>query len=55
MINYLLMRSLLLRFTDDEFDAEQSLTIGVDFKTKIIEVDGSFVKLGNNFHYYHFN
>lgn len=38
--------SLLLRFTDDEFDPEQSLTIGVDFKTKIINVDGNTVKLG---------
>lgn len=38
--------SLLLRFTDDDFDEEQSLTIGVDFKTKVIDIDGSFVKLG---------
>lgn len=37
--------SLLLRFTDDEFDPEQSLTIGVDFKTKIINVDENYVKL----------
>lgn len=40
--------SLLLRFTEDEFDPEQSLTIGVDFKTKIVDIDGTFVKLGNN-------
>lgn len=38
--------SLLLRFTEDEFDPEQTLTIGVDFKTKVIEIDDSFVKLG---------
>ncbi|XP_055302228.1 ras-related protein Rab-18A [Sitodiplosis mosellana] len=37
--------SLLLRFTDDEFDPDQSLTIGVDFKTKIINVDDNYVKL----------
>lgn len=43
-----LRHSLLLRFTDDEFDPEQSLTIGVDFKTKIINVDGNHVKLGEN-------
>lgn len=40
--------SLLLRFTDDEFDPDQSLTIGVDFKTKIINVDGNYVKLGKH-------
>lgn len=36
----------MLRFTDDDFDEEQALTIGVDFKTKIINVDGVNVKLG---------
>lgn len=35
----------MLRFTEDEFDSEQALTIGVDFKTKIINVDGVNVKL----------
>lgn len=45
------IHSLLLRFIDDEFDPEQTLTIGVDFKTKIVNVDGSNVKLGN----YHYN
>uniref|UniRef100_A0A6M2DH47 small monomeric GTPase n=1 Tax=Xenopsylla cheopis TaxID=163159 RepID=A0A6M2DH47_XENCH len=37
--------SLLLRFTEDNFDEEQSLTIGVDFKTKKINIDGSLIKL----------
>ncbi|CAL4176260.1 unnamed protein product, partial [Meganyctiphanes norvegica] len=37
--------SLLLRFTDDTFDPEQSATIGVDFKVKTITVDGNSTKL----------
>lgn len=37
--------SLLLRFTDDTFDPEQSATIGVDFKVKTIQVDGNKAKL----------
>eukprot|EP00918_Siedleckia_nematoides_P055103 GHVU01120171.1.p1 GENE.GHVU01120171.1~~GHVU01120171.1.p1 ORF type:complete len:205 (+),score=23.09 GHVU01120171.1:131-745(+) len=37
--------SLLLRFTDDTFDPEQSATIGVDFKVKTITVDGNRAKL----------
>ncbi|KAG0725155.1 Ras-related protein Rab-18 [Chionoecetes opilio] len=37
--------SLLLRFTDDTFDIEQSATIGVDFKVKTVTVDGNTVKL----------
>ncbi|XP_030746437.1 ras-related protein Rab-18-B [Sitophilus oryzae] len=37
--------SLLLRFTEDNFDPEQTLTIGVDFKTKKLTVDGNAVKL----------
>jgi len=37
--------SLLLRFTDDQFDAEISATIGVDFKVKVITIDGNKVKL----------
>ncbi|XP_064647715.1 ras-related protein Rab-18A-like [Lineus longissimus] len=37
--------SLLLRFTDDTFDPEQSATIGVDFKVKTITVDGNKTKL----------
>lgn len=36
----------MLRFTDDDFDAEQALTIGVDFKTKVVNIDGVNVKLG---------
>lgn len=30
---------------EDNFDPEQTLTIGVDFKTKKLEVDGNTVKL----------
>lgn len=37
--------SLMLRFTDDDFDSDQALTIGVDFKTKVINIDGVNVKL----------
>ncbi|EEB18186.1 GTP-binding nuclear protein RAN1, putative [Pediculus humanus corporis] len=37
--------SLLLRFIDDKFDPDQPLTIGVDFKTKEMTVDGNRVKL----------
>lgn len=37
--------SLLLRFTDDTFDPEQSATIGVDFKVKTFTVDGNCTKL----------
>ncbi|XP_072475775.1 ras-related protein Rab-18-like isoform X2 [Notamacropus eugenii] len=37
--------SLLLRFTDDAFDPEIAATIGVDFKVKIISVDGNKAKL----------
>ncbi|KAF5283551.1 hypothetical protein FQR65_LT13844 [Abscondita terminalis] len=37
--------SLLLRFTEDNFDPEQTLTIGVDFKTKRLVIDGNSVKL----------
>lgn len=35
----------MLRFTDDDFDDEQALTIGVDFKTIVIKVDGVNIKL----------
>uniref|UniRef100_A0A667ZWK9 RAB18B, member RAS oncogene family n=1 Tax=Myripristis murdjan TaxID=586833 RepID=A0A667ZWK9_9TELE len=37
--------SLLLRFTDDTFDPDQSATIGVDFKVKTISIDGNKAKL----------
>lgn len=37
--------SLLLRFTEDTFDPEQTATIGVDFKVKCITVDGNKAKL----------
>lgn len=34
-----------MRFTEDNFDPDQTLTIGVDFKTKKVEIEGSTVKL----------
>uniref|UniRef100_A0A8C5C8I3 RAB18A, member RAS oncogene family n=1 Tax=Gadus morhua TaxID=8049 RepID=A0A8C5C8I3_GADMO len=37
--------SLLLRFTDDTFDPDQTATIGVDFKVKTISVEGNKAKL----------
>jgi len=37
--------SLLLRFTDDAFDPEQSATIGVDFKVKTITLNQDKIKL----------
>lgn len=37
--------SLLLRFTEDNFDPEQTLTIGVDFKTKKLTIEDNTVKL----------
>ncbi|KAL3283411.1 hypothetical protein HHI36_006556 [Cryptolaemus montrouzieri] len=37
--------SILLRFIDDSFDPDQTLTIGVDFKTKRLCVEGNNVKL----------
>jgi Ras-related protein Rab-18 len=42
---FFLYFSLLLRFTEDNFDPDQVLTIGSDFKTKKITVDGNTVKL----------
>ena len=37
--------SLLLRFTDDQFDPEIAATIGVDFKVKVMNQQGNRVKL----------
>lgn len=51
LINMIFIQSLLLRFIDDEFDPEQSLTIGVDFKTKIVNIDDNHVKLGKMNHF----
>lgn len=34
-----------MRFTEDNFDPDQTLTIGVDFKTKRLTIDGNTVKL----------
>jgi small GTP-binding protein len=36
---------LLLRYTDDKFQDTFMTTVGVDFKTKFITVDGTRVKL----------
>lgn len=36
---------MMLRFTENDFDSDQALTIGVDFKTKTLDVDGVKVKL----------
>jgi len=37
--------SMLLRFTDDDFEEDRPCTIGVDFKTKILDVDGKRINL----------
>lgn len=37
--------SILLRFCDDEFNDKQASTIGVDFKTKFMQVRGKKLKL----------
>merc|ERR1712232_1046996 len=37
--------SILLRFCDDEFNDKQASTIGVDFKTKYMQVKGKKIKL----------
>eukprot|EP00920_Eleutheroschizon_duboscqi_P020621 GHVT01048765.1.p1 GENE.GHVT01048765.1~~GHVT01048765.1.p1 ORF type:complete len:129 (-),score=30.53 GHVT01048765.1:603-989(-) len=37
--------SLLLRFTDDQFNPQQLATIGVDFKIKYVSVGSKCVKL----------
>ncbi|CAE7553728.1 rab-18 [Symbiodinium sp. CCMP2592] len=37
--------SILLRFCDDEFNEKQASTIGVDFKTKFLQVRGKKLKL----------
>ncbi|CRK96488.1 CLUMA_CG010006, isoform A [Clunio marinus] len=37
--------SLMLRFTDDKFDANEQPTIGVDFKVKHLELDGEKIYL----------
>lgn len=41
----LLFFSLLLRFIEDKFDPDQATTIGVDFKTTKLTIDGNTVKL----------
>lgn len=37
--------SILLRFTDDEFHENMQSTVGMDYKTKQITIDGNTVKL----------
>ena len=36
---------LLMRFTDDKFSSQFISTVGVDFKSKIVELEGQRVKL----------
>uniref|UniRef100_A0A7S1F9J5 Uncharacterized protein n=1 Tax=Noctiluca scintillans TaxID=2966 RepID=A0A7S1F9J5_NOCSC len=37
--------SVLIRYCDDEFNVSQAPTIGVDFKTKLVQVRGTNLKL----------
>ena len=37
--------SLLLRFSDKVFNSDYRITIGVDFKTKTLDVDNKHIKL----------
>ena len=37
--------SLLLRFSDDKFNENYMLTIGVDFRFKSMNVDGKIIKV----------
>merc|ERR1711974_121878 len=37
--------SIILRFCDDDFSEKQASTIGVDFKTKFVEMRGKRLKL----------
>eukprot|EP01156_Anaeramoeba_ignava_P007170 Anaeramoba_ignava/a350888_27.p1 GENE.a350888_27~~a350888_27.p1 ORF type:complete len:201 (-),score=64.48 a350888_27:171-773(-) len=37
--------SLMIRYVDDNFTVSKQTTIGIDFKTKDIEIDGKIVRL----------
>ncbi|KAK8803692.1 hypothetical protein WA158_001386 [Blastocystis sp. Blastoise] len=37
--------SILLRFTDNTFNPDQTATIGVDFKPKILKIDGKNIRI----------
>ena len=37
--------SLLLKFTDNVFDAKQPCTVSVDFKVKVVRIDNKAYKL----------
>ena len=37
--------SLLVQFTDNTFDTKQTATIGVDYKEKLVKINGETVKL----------
>jgi hypothetical protein len=37
--------SILLRFTEDEFYENMQSTVGMDYKTKQVNIDGNVVKL----------
>lgn len=37
--------SLLMRFSDNEYSEKTNCTVGLDFKTKVVKVDGTPIKL----------
>ena len=37
--------SLLMRFSDNEYSEKTNCTVGLDFKTKVVKVDGTAIKL----------
>lgn len=45
LITYYVIYSILLRFTEDEFYENMQSTVGMDYKTKQISIDGNVVKL----------
>lgn len=45
LITYYVVYSILLRFTEDEFYENMQSTVGMDYKTKQISIDGNVVKL----------
>lgn len=45
LIIHYVVYSILLRFTEDEFYENMQSTVGMDYKTKQISIDGNLVKL----------
>lgn len=43
--NFFFFHSILLRFTEDEFNENMQNTVGMDYKTKQMSIDGNVVKL----------